>query len=129
MMTTENSIVSPGKKKRKTTGLDILTGRHGKIPRWQYWMAIMAMSAVQNLSVYGIINEGFIGVACGTTGLTIAVWLWFVAGVVRSRDMGPHYEQKLCYALAFLTLIPIFGWVTVVYLGAVKDESAEYNPL
>ena len=102
----------------------VLTFRDGTLPRWKFLLAVLGF-LVSNAAGYFIAAElvareqwaAFIPLA---TVWLIVTWLWVAAAMARTRDMR---EPSL--AVAFLTLVPILGWVATIYLCVTKDELAE----
>ncbi len=103
------------------------TGQGVRIRRSAYWIAIIALSAIHGfcyqLGSMMFFSERWIETLAFIALWVITAWFWVVAGVARGRDMGDP-----SYCLALLTLVPVLGWMPLWYLGAVRDEKAEYNP-
>ena len=110
-----------------TDFLGMLSYFFGVMAGMWLWLIVFAFALV-NIAAYRtgidlVTNEQWGLLIALMTVLIIVIWLWVVMAVARSRDMGAP-----SYGLALFTLVPLLGWMPIVYLGAVADEAAEYNP-
>ena len=84
----------------------------GRIGRDRYWIAIVVLSVVGFLG-------GFASVAAGIPPIAFAIILGPIGLLVcaaRARDIGR--SGWLC----LLTLIPVLGWIAVIWLGCIPSE-------
>ena len=84
----------------------------GRIGRSRYWIAIVA------LYVVGLLG-GFATVSAGISPIVLAIIIGPIGLLVcaaRARDMGR--SGWLC----LLTLIPVVGWIAVIWLGCIPSE-------
>lgn len=96
------------------TVIKVITGAHGKAPRFVYWLTFL-----------GCWLGGALGGALAEHNVTwlavsgVAVYLFLVIAACRARDMGSSGK------FALLTLVPMLGLLIFFQLGFEKSASAQ----